>query len=1400
MLSRALLVGLSLILAFLAPALPSVAQRSGTLKPAVFALRDARVVVEPGKVLPKATVVIRDGLIDAVGPDVKPPADALVMEGAGLTVYPGFIDALSNWGFDPALRRSETGAPEPTDLAGEPLIATPPDHRKGLTPEFQVSTALRGEDQAEEWRKVGFTAHLIAPDGGFIVGQSALVSLSNAAPRETILRAPVAQHIAFRLGSGNDYPRALMGVIAHCRQTLLDAGYYQRSWAAYEKGGRAGKRPPLDPALAELEPVLTGKMPVAFEADTRDGIHKALDFAAEFQLRPMIYGGRDAWRVADRLKAENVPVLLRVNFLEQPQTRGGRRGGGPFADPAAGAENEKTLPQRVQDDHQRQLKEEMANAARLHKVGVRFAISAQGQPGEKPWDKFRENLRKAIAEGLPAEAALRALTSDAARILGVEKQLGTVEKGKAAHLVVMNGDFQEADTKVRYVFSDGVRFVYDAPPKPQEPKKPSDRPLTPEETKQLTTLDFEIQGAQKRIEIYEEALSKGGLSPDNQKQLEQARAEARETLKLKRQLREKLLAGDGVAQGGKPRKEQATEIDSDRKPKTHTGGNVLIRGATVLTVTNGTHPKTDILIERGHILKVGENIDPPTGVTVIDATGMFVMPGIIDTHCHFAISGGVNEFSLSVVPEVRVRDVIDGEDVQIYRALAGGVTTARLLHGSANVIGGQDAVIKLKYGEPANRLLLADAPRGVKFALGENVKRTDGRFPNTRLGVEAVLVRAFTEAQAYRKTWDEYEKAKRAGELVPPEPRRDLRLEALADILKGDLKVHCHCYRADEILMLLRVADRFGFKIKSLQHVLEGYKIAAEIADHGASCSTFSDWWAYKIEAYDAIPFNSALLHEAGATVCLKSDSNELMRHLYQEAAKCVKYGGMSETDALKAITLNGAKQLGLEKRIGSIEIGKDADLAIFNGHPLNSYSRCEMALVEGEVYFQRSDRLTPVPSAKEGPAKPVEFRPPVKNPNGKYAILNVTLHPANDPAVPNAGVVVEGGKVRSVLKNLDRKDIGFPNDVTVVNGAGLHLYPGLIDAGTVLGLTELGSAKETHDFAEGGDFQPDLRASIAINPDSELIPVTRANGVLSVVTRPTGSLIAGQSALINLNGWVPKEMAVVDPLALHVEFPSVAPLFTGDPTLPAIGRAIARKQREEKVRRVKELFAQALAYDDGRKEQPDRPVNPRLEALVPYARGQKPVVIQANRKQEILDALKLADELKLKVILSGAIDSWKVTDELKKRDVPVILGPLMTMPAEMYDPYDAPFACAARLHEAGVRFCIRSAGSANTRNLPYEAAMAASYGLPPEEALKAVTLYPAQILGVEKELGSIETGKRANLVLTNGDLLQASTQVLALFIDGRPLEPTSKHTRLYERYKERLQEVKAGRAPLGTK
>jgi imidazolonepropionase-like amidohydrolase len=837
-----------------------------------------------------------------------------------------------------------------------------------------------------------------------------------------------------------------------------------------------------------------------------------------------------------------------------------------------------------------------------------------------------------------------------------------------------------------------------------------------------------------------------------------------------------------------------TETEADRTPKIKTGGDVLIRGATVITGTGKTYPRADILVRGGKIKAIGDNLTAEKGVTVIDAEGMFVMAGIIDTHSHFAISGGVNEMSLSVVPEVRVRDVIDSEDVQIYRALGGGVTMARLLHGSADVIGGQDAVVKMKYGRPAVEMLVPGAPRGVKFALGENVKRTDGRFPNSRLGVEAVLVRAFTEAQTYRKKWDDYEKSKGSAEPLP-EPRRDLRLEALADVLAGDLRIHSHCYRADEILMLLRVADRFGVKVRSLQHVLEGYKVAPEIAAHGASVSLFSDWWAYKIEAYDAIPYGARLLKDAGASVCLKSDDNELMRHLNQEAAKLVKYCGFTPEEALHAITLNPAKQLGLDKRMGTVEVGKDADLAIFNDHPLNSYARCEMTLVEGEVFFQRSEKLVPFAAAKAEPAKPApKFAAIPELPKGTYVLRGGTVHqPGKQPFAGTVVIDAATGKITQVLRADGQRKIDAA-ETHVVDVTGLHLYPGMIDAGTVLGLIEIGSARETDDSRDGGDFQPDLRASVGINPDSELIPVTRANGVTTVVTRPTGSLVPGQGALINLAGWVPAQMVVVDPLSLHVEYPGESAFRGFNPNVVfETDNALTRWRREEKLNRLKELFENARRYDAAKSANLAQGTNPRLESLLPYVRGEKPVIVTADRKADILAALKLADDLKVKPILSGASEAWKVAAELKRRDVPVILGPVMAIARENGDRYDAAYASAAKLHEAGVRFCIRSAGTNNARNLPYEAAQAVAYGLPPEEGLKAVTLYPAQILGVADKFGTVEEGKRANLVIANGDILQASTQVLAVFIDGRPYEPTNKQTRLYEKYQKRLGEAKTG-------
>jgi len=386
---------------------------------------------------------------------------------------------------------------------------------------------------------------------------------------------------------------------------------------------------------------------------------------------------------------------------------------------------------------------------------------------------------------------------------------------------------------------------------------------------------------------------------------------------------------------------------------------ILIRNATILTVSHGTIDKGDILIKDGKIAAVGGTLKAPADAVVIDATGQFVTPGIIDCHSHIAVDGSVNEGSVSVSSMVNILDVLNSDDVAIYRDLAGGVTTANVLHGSANSIGGQTVVIKLRWGQPAASLPFEGALPGIKFALGENPKRSNfrvngapERYPATRMGVEETIRGAFTEARDYKKSWDDYNKRIAAGEKNVIPPRRNLKLDPLVEVLEGKRYVHAHCYREDEILMLLRVAKEFGFRVQTLQHVLEGYKVADEIAAAGTGASTFSDWWAYKVEAYDAIPYNAALMTRRGVLVSINSDDAAEATHLNQEAAKSIRYGGLTHDEALKLVTLNPAIQLGIEKRVGSIDVGKDADLAIYNHDPLSAYAVVQKTLIDGRVYF----------------------------------------------------------------------------------------------------------------------------------------------------------------------------------------------------------------------------------------------------------------------------------------------------------------------------------------------------------------------------------------------------------------------------------------------------------------
>ena len=399
---------------------------------------------------------------------------------------------------------------------------------------------------------------------------------------------------------------------------------------------------------------------------------------------------------------------------------------------------------------------------------------------------------------------------------------------------------------------------------------------------------------------------------------------------------------------------------------------LLIQNATILTVSHGTIEHGSILIKDGKIVDVGPSIKAPKDAQVIDAAGQFVIPGIIDCHSHIAVDGSVNEGSISVSSIVNIADVLNPDDISIYRDLAGGVTTANVLHGSANAIGGQTVVIKLRWGQPASKLPFEGALPGIKFALGENPKRSNFRigravrYPVTRMGVEETIRGAFAEARDYKASWDSYNKRVAAGGKNLVAPRRDLRLEPLVEVLEGKRYVHSHCYREDEILMLLRVAKEFGFKVRTFQHVLEGYKVADEIAASGAGASTFSDWWAYKVEAYDAIPYNAALMTKRGVLVSINSDDAEEATHLNQEAAKSIRFGGLSHDEALKMVTINPAIQLGIDKRVGSIDTGKDADLVIYNHDPLSAYTVVQKTLIDGRVYFDRQRDIADRPAREK--------------------------------------------------------------------------------------------------------------------------------------------------------------------------------------------------------------------------------------------------------------------------------------------------------------------------------------------------------------------------------------------------------------------------------------------------
>lgn len=856
---------------------------------------------------------------------------------------------------------------------------------------------------------------------------------------------------------------------------------------------------------------------------------------------------------------------------------------------------------------------------------------------------------------------------------------------------------------------------------------------------------------------------------------------------------------------------------------TYPTGSLLVQDLdSVWTAAGEVLAGADILIVDGVIRAVGPDLDVPDGADVIDGRGLHAIPGIVDEHSHIAMSA-TNEFTAPMVPEVRVIDALDPDDFGIYRALSGGITTARIMHGSSNPIGGQSAVIKTRWGmETTHELLLPGAPRFVKFALGENVTRKGGgfsqnsRFPHSRQGVQAIYRQAFTQARAYAEVWDRYEED--PGSFAVP-PRRDLRMDALVDILEGRIRVHAHSYRSDEILMLMRVAEDFDFRIDVFTHVLEGYRVAAEMAEHGAAASTFTDWWQYKLEAYDAIPHNAAILHEQGVLTGINTDIPWLQSFMIAEIAKPVRYGGVSHEDALRMFTMNPARMMRIDDKVGSLEEGKQGDVVLLSGSPFDSFTRVEKTVVDGIVYYDLSaeeetrgepiitqDRLiSPATTTPDGPrversdATAVAMRAAAGGPGAPetpqesvIALVGGTVHPVSGPTIEAGVVVIRGGLIDAVGP---AAQVEIPADARRVNVEGRHVYPGLIDAVSPLGLINFGAVGQATDLMEVGRYNPHVRAIAAVMPHYPDMKVARMNGMTSAGVAQSTGVVQGTMGVVALNDEDTFERVAIDMAGpLVVAFP--APRDGGDDDEPAL--------EGDRMEELVELFERARTYAaaPSTADDPTRRFEANvwggdrilLDAMQPAVTGQVPIFFRAGTDWQIRHVLLFAEQFpEIRPVVLGGTQAFRVADELAERGIPVVLnvGAALRPTPDRDDSITASYRNAALLQTAGVKVGFASdqggGGDGLARNLPYMAAWSVAFGLPEEEAIRALTLNNAEILGLGDQMGSLEAGKRADVIVTDGSPLQMLTSIEHMFVGGVEVDPAdNKHTRLYEEFRAR--------------
>ncbi len=930
-----------------------------------YAFTHVRLFVDYKTILDSATLIIQDGLITGAGKQILIPQGAVITDLGGYSIYPAFIDLFSDYGM-PEIKKAVREARGPQFISG---TKGPFGWNQAIRPEQQAAALFSADDKkADELRQAGFALVMSHMQDGIARGTAVFASLGKDKEQKLILREKAAACYSFDKGtSTQDYPGSLMGAIALLRQTYLDARWYKNTGSAKE----------VNLSLQAWNE--NQSVPQVFEVKDKYSALRAARLGSEFGVFYIIRGNGDEYQRLEELKASCRDLIIPVNFPEAVDV---------------------SDPYDAQNISLAGLKHwEMApgNAAALEKAGIRFAFTASGLKSKKD---FLLRVRQAAENGLSEQAALAACTYNPAVMIGAESVAGSLKKGMLANFLITSGNIFDKKTVIYENWIQGNRHVLK--PMPEADRrgnyellignlKPLNLRLsgTPDaliaqvesDTLKITATFSEMEG--NLLITFDSSRTGKGLVRLNGNSMKGDRD----------------MAGSGFLPDGTPVAWQARylsalapEVKKDSlkrdsvavKPVTGpllfpnmafgfkslpAAGTVFIRNVTVWTnEKEGVMKNTDVVLKNGKIFRVGAGLDPknfPEAETV-DGTGRHLTAGIIDEHSHIAISGDVNECTQAVTSEVRIGDVVDADDINIYRQLAGGVTSAHLLHGSCNPVGGQSQLIKLRWGMEPEKMKVTGWDPFIKFALGENVKQSNWgdlnviRYPQTRMGVEQTYIDAFSRAREYRNAWRRYETLPANDKKFAPAPRKDLELDALAEILDRKRFITCHSYQQGEINMLMHVADSFGFRVNTFTHILEGFKVADKMKKHGVGASSFSDWWAYKYEVIEAIPYNGAILHDMGIVTAFNSDDAEMARRLNQEAAKAVMYGGVTEEEALKFVTLNPARLLHVDDIMGSIREGKDADVVLWSDNPLSVYARVEKTYVDGICYFDlgRDEKL----------------------------------------------------------------------------------------------------------------------------------------------------------------------------------------------------------------------------------------------------------------------------------------------------------------------------------------------------------------------------------------------------------------------------------------------------------